>query len=181
MGVRAGESQPLGRHFDSATHPARCTGCHGVSAAPKPSAEIIASREKSHATSRRQCRSDAGTSPACSRARRSRRAGRLCRPLDPRAARDARQRCALICRTACSRKKASKSSVPSPAPHRHIDFLWHRQAVSVNIRAGRFLHVSDQRRAGFVAGGSDEPGGRHGGQVSQNELSGAGRRSVMRT
>ena len=30
--------------------------------------------------------------------------------------------------------------------------------------------MSDQRRAGFVAGGSDEPGGRHGGQVSQNEL-----------
>jgi hypothetical protein len=30
--------------------------------------------------------------------------------------------------------------------------------------------VSNQRRAGFVAGGSDESGGRHGGQVSQNEL-----------
>jgi hypothetical protein len=30
--------------------------------------------------------------------------------------------------------------------------------------------VSDQRRAGFVAGGSDEPGGRQGGQVFGNEL-----------
>jgi hypothetical protein len=31
----------------------------------------------------------------------------------------------------------------SCAPRRHVGFFWHRQAVSIDIRAGRFLHVGN--------------------------------------
>src|SRR2546427_4955549 len=59
---------------------------------------------------------------------------------------------------AAARGSAYVVSLP---PRRYVDFLWHRQAISVDVRTSRFLHVGHQRRVDFCAGRSNKLGDRH--------------------
>ena len=50
--------------------------------------------------------------------------------------------------------------------------MWYRQAISVDVRTGRFFHVGHQRRMSFCPCCSDQLGGRKGRKVTQEELLG---------
>jgi hypothetical protein len=55
-------------------------------------------------------------------------------------------------------------------PRRYVRFFWYRQSIPIDVGTGCLFHVSDQGRAGLFASCSDQPGGRYGGQMSQDEL-----------